>query len=155
MVLIDLSDSQKSFYMEDQITDWLGFMPVQFSLKEYEEIKKNMTQPLSQWVGKPPISWAKDDRPILLTIRDQQNIGSMTDKFNIIKGFVVGIFTFLMILVLWNAGILNGIHRYGEMGLRLAFGISFLSSFVVALAAARLPARLGSFAGGLAALRLP
>ena len=124
MVLIDLSDAQNSFYMEDMITDWLGFMPARFSLNEYEEIKKNMTQPLSQWVGKPPISWAKDDRPILLTIRDQQNIGSMTDKFNIIKGFVVGIFTFLMILVLWNAGILNGIHRYGEMGLRLAFGES-------------------------------
>ena len=124
MVLIDLSDAQNSFYMEDMITDWLGFMPVKFSLNEYEEIKRNMTQPLSQWIEKPPISWAKDDRPILLTIRDQQNIGSMTDKFNIIKGFVVGIFTFLMILVLWNAGILNGIHRYGEMGLRLAFGES-------------------------------
>ena len=124
MVLIDLSDAQNSFYMEDMITDWLGFMPARFSLNEYEEIKKNMTQPLSQWIEKPPISWAKDDRPILLTIRDQQNIGSMTDKFNIIKGFVVGIFTFLMILVLWNAGILNGIHRYGEMGLRLAFGES-------------------------------
>ena len=124
MVLIDLSDAQNSFYMEDMITDWLGFMPARFSLKEYEEIKRNMIQPLSQWIEKPPISWAKDDRPILLTIRDQQNIGSMTDKFNIIKGFVVGIFTFLMILVLWNAGILNGIHRYGEMGLRLAFGES-------------------------------
>ena len=126
MVLIDLSDAQNSFYMEDMITDWLGFMPARFSLNEYEEIKSNMTQPLSQWIEKPPISWAKDDRPILLTIRDQQNIGSMTDKFNIIKGFVVGIFTFLMILVLWNAGILNGIHRYGEMGLRLAFGESHL-----------------------------
>ncbi len=124
MVLIDLSDAQNSFYMEDMITDWLGFMPARFSLNEYEEIKRNMIQPLSQWIEKPPISWAKDDRPILLTIRDQQNIGSMTDKFNIIKGFVVGIFTFLMILVLWNAGILNGIHRYGEMGLRLAFGES-------------------------------
>lgn len=124
MVLIDLSDAQNSFYMEDMITDWLGFMPARFSLNKYEEIKRNMTQPLSQWIEKPPISWAKDDRPILLTIRDQQNIGSMTDKFNIIKGFVVGIFTFLMILVLWNAGILNGIHRYGEMGLRLAFGES-------------------------------
>ena len=46
------------------------------------------------------------------------------DKFWVIKGFVVGIFIFLMILVLWNAGILSGIHRYGEMGLRLTFGES-------------------------------
>ena len=122
MVLIDLADAQNSFYMEDMVTDWLGFLPVNFSLNDYEEIKTNMQQPLSQWAS--PESWAKDDQPVLLTIRDQQNIGSMTDKFNIIKGFVVGIFTFLMILVLWNAGILSGIHRYGEMGLRLAFGES-------------------------------
>ncbi|MBT7522735.1 MAG: hypothetical protein HN646_10750 [Nitrospina sp.] len=124
MVLIDLADAQDSFYMEDMITDWLGFLPAQYSLSDYEAIKKNMKQPLSKLIEMPPKSWAEDDQAILLTIRDQQNIGAIADKFNIIKGFVVGIFTFLMMLVLWNAGILNGIHRYGEMGLRLAFGES-------------------------------
>ena len=124
MVLIDLADAQDSFYMEDMITDWLGFLPAQYSLGDYEAIKKNMKQSLSKLIEMPPKSWAKDDQAILLTIRDQQNIGAIADKFNIIKGFVVGIFTFLMMLVLWNAGILNGIHRYGEMGLRLAFGES-------------------------------
>ncbi len=124
MVLIDLADAQDSFYMEDMITDWLGFLPAQYSLGDYEAIKKNMKQPLSKLIEMPPKSWAEDDQAILLTIRDQQNIGAIADKFNIIKGFVVGIFTFLMMLVLWNAGILNGIHRYGEMGLRLAFGES-------------------------------
>ena len=124
MVLIDLADAQDSFYMEDMITDWLGFLPAQYSLSDYEAIKKNMKQPLSKLIEMPPKSWAEDDQAILLTIRDQQNIGAIADKFNIIEGFVVGIFTFLMMLVLWNAGILNGIHRYGEMGLRLAFGES-------------------------------
>ncbi len=124
MVLIDLADAQDSFYMEGMITDWLGFLPAQYSLGDYEAIKKNMKQPLSKLIEMPPKSWAEDDQAILLTIRDQQNIGAIADKFNIIKGFVVGIFTFLMMLVLWNAGILNGIHRYGEMGLRLAFGES-------------------------------
>jgi putative ABC transport system permease protein len=122
MVLIDLSDAQNSFYMEDMITDWLGFLPPQYSLEEYEEVKRVMQEPLKHWIASPPESWAKDDEPLLLTVRDQQNIGAIADKFNVIQGFVVGIFTFLMILVLWNAGILSGIHRYGEMGLRLAFG---------------------------------
>lgn len=120
MALIDLVDAQNTFYMEDMVTDWLGFLPPQYSLKDYEKIKNQMQLPLSTWP--PPASWAKDDLPILLSIRDQQNIGAIADKFQVIKGFVVGIFTFLMILVLWNAGILSGIHRYGEMGLRLAFG---------------------------------
>ncbi|MBC8284990.1 MAG: ABC transporter permease, partial [Nitrospinae bacterium] len=124
MALIDILDAQNSFYMEDMITDWLGFLPPQFSLDEYEKIKGDMQEPLSRWRESSPKSWAKDDYPILLSIRDQQNLGAIADKFKVIKGFVVGIFTFLMILVLWNAGIISGIHRYGEMGLRLAFGES-------------------------------
>ena len=27
-----------------------------------------------------------------------------------------------MVVVLWNAGSINGVHRYGEMGVRLAMG---------------------------------
>ena len=120
MVLIDLVSAQNTFYMEDMVTDWLGYFPSSASFDRYEKIKGNMKAVLADWI--PPKDWVKDDSPIVLSIRDQQNIGAIMDKFRVIKGFVVGIFTFLMVLVLWNAGILSGIHRYGEMGLRLAFG---------------------------------
>ncbi|MBC8287570.1 MAG: ABC transporter permease [Nitrospinae bacterium] len=121
MVLIDLVDAQNTFYMEDMVTDWLGYFPPSTDLDDYEELKESMRTGLADWIPHPK-DWAKDDAPIILSIRDQQNIGAIMDKFRVIKGFVVGIFTFLMVLVLWNAGILSGIHRYGEMGLRLAFG---------------------------------
>ena len=120
MVLIDLASAQSTFYMEDMVTDWLGYFPSGVNFDHYEEVKGSMKVGLANW--SPPKDWAKDDSPIILSIRDQQNIGAIMDKFQVIKGFVVGVFTFLMILVLWNAGILSGIHRYGEMGLRLAFG---------------------------------
>ena len=120
MVLIDLADAQNTFYLDDMVTDWLGYFPPSTELDDYEEVKRSMRMALADWA--PPKDWAKDDVPIVLSIRDQQNIGAIMDKFRVIKGFVVGIFTFLMVLVLWNAGILSGIHRYGEMGLRLAFG---------------------------------
>jgi len=32
------------------------------------------------------------------------------------------VFIFAMSLVLWNAGLLGGLRRYGEMGIRLAMG---------------------------------
>ncbi|MZH03138.1 MAG: FtsX-like permease family protein [Nitrospinae bacterium] len=121
MVLIDLADAQNTFYMEDMVTDWLGYFPPSVDFEHYEAVKKNLNKSLADWLPRPK-DWAKDDFPIMLSIRDQQNIGAIMDKFVVIKGFVVGIFTFLMVLVLWNAGILSGIHRYGEMGLRLAFG---------------------------------
>lgn len=120
MVLIDLADAQNTFYMEDMVTDWLGYFPPSIDFDQYEEVKQSMSAALLDWTL--PKDWAKDDVPIVLSIRDQHNIGAIMDKFRVIKGFVVGIFTFLMVLVLWNAGILSGIHRYGEMGLRLAFG---------------------------------
>ena len=124
MVLIDLASAQNTFYMEDMVTDWLGYFPASTRFDRYEEVKERMNADLIDWMRSPPKDWAKDDFPIVLSIRDQQNIGAIMDKFWVIKGFVVGIFIFLMILVLWNAGILSGIHRYGEMGLRLAFGES-------------------------------
>lgn len=122
MVLIDLVDAQNTFYMEDMVTDWLGYFPPSSNFERYEAVKESMKAGIKNWMQSPPKDWAKDDLPIVLSIRDQQNIGAIMDKFMVIKGFVVGIFTFLMSLVLWNAGILSGIHRYGEMGLRLAFG---------------------------------
>jgi putative ABC transport system permease protein len=61
-----------------------------------------------------------------LSILDQRNIGDITSKFETLRKIIVGIFIFLMVLVLWNAGLLNGMHRYGEMGLRLAFGETHL-----------------------------
>ena len=124
MVLVDLADAQNTFYMEDMVTDWLGYFPPSADFDRYEEVKQDMNERLVDWMRSPPKDWAKDDFPIVLSIGDQQNIGAIMDKFWVIKGFVVGIFIFLMILVLWNAGILSGIHRYGEMGLRLAFGES-------------------------------
>ncbi len=122
MVLIDLADAQNTFYMEDMVTDWLGYFPRGANFFRYEKVKASLRERLVDWMRSPPKDWAKDDVPLILSIRDQQNIGAIMDKFRVIKGFVVGIFMFLMVLVLWNAGILSGIHRYGEMGLRLAFG---------------------------------
>jgi putative ABC transport system permease protein len=35
---------------------------------------------------------------------------------------VVIVFVFVMSIVLWNAGLMNGLRRYGEIGVRLAMG---------------------------------
>jgi putative ABC transport system permease protein len=38
------------------------------------------------------------------------------------SGIFVFIFMIAMAIVLWNAGLLGGLRRYGEMGLRMAIG---------------------------------
>lgn len=122
MVLIDLDDAQHTFYMDNMVTDWLGFVPASVPYDRYEDMKQAIQSHLPDLLKDPPPQWAGDDRPIVLTILDQRNIGEIARKFELIRGVIVLIFTFLMVLVLWNAGLLNGIHRYGEMGLRLAMG---------------------------------
>ncbi len=122
MALIDLHDAQDSFYMEDTVTDWLGYLPSNVSYKEYEKIKVELQIRLEDLKLHPPADWAKDDTPIVLSVLDQRNLDNLTQVFQLVKKIFVGIIVLLMVLVLWNAGLLNGIHRYGELGLLLAMG---------------------------------
>ncbi|MDH5762873.1 MAG: FtsX-like permease family protein [Nitrospinota bacterium] len=122
MALIDLTDAQQTFYMEDMVTDFLGFLPREVGYKEYDVLKINIESHLALFKQNPPKNWAADDDPIILSILDQRNLRELAVKFELVDEVVVGVFALLMILVLWNAGLLNGVHRYGEMGLLLAMG---------------------------------
>jgi len=149
MAIIDLADAQNTFYMDDMVTDWLGFLPANIGYNEYESIRANIEKRLPELMRDPPQAWAKDDFPLILSILDQRNIGEITAKFEMVRGVIVGVFLFLMILVLWNAGLLNGIHRYGEMGLRLAMGETHLQLLFSLLQEALLIGIIGVVAGCL------
>ena len=122
MALIDLADAQQTFYMEDMVTDFLGFVPMNIGYLEYDQLKQTILNRLPSLTQNPPESWASDDEPLILSVLDQRNLRELSIKFELVDDVVIGVFTFLMILVLWNAGLLNGVHRYGEMGLLLALG---------------------------------
>lgn len=149
MVFIDLADAQHTFYMEDMVTDWLGFFPAHVSYEDYDKIKQGLLSKLDSLKRNPPPAWAKDDVPLLLSIMDQRGVGDVKIKFVAIRNVIVWIFLLLMVLVLWNAGLLNGIHRYGEMGLRLALGETHLGLLFSLLAESVMIGVLGSIAGSL------
>ncbi|MFQ5482298.1 MAG: ABC transporter permease, partial [Nitrospinaceae bacterium] len=149
MAVMDLKDAQDTFYMEDMVTDWLGFLPITVSYKEYAGMKEQLQRHLKEWMQHPPAAWADDDQPIVLTILDQRNLRPMVAKFEFIRGVIITIFTGLMVLVLWNAGLLNGIHRYGEMGLRLALGETHRGLLGILVLEALAIGVVGSIAGGL------
>lgn len=60
--------------------------------------------------------------PLMVTLRDQNNMATYVDMTQNMGFLITVIFMFAMSLVLWNAGLLGGIRRYGEVGLRLAIG---------------------------------
>ena len=60
--------------------------------------------------------------PIMLALRDGNQMGSMVDLSNAMLAIMGSIFLIVVMVVLWNMGLMNGLRRYGEVGLRLAIG---------------------------------
>lgn len=87
--------------------------------------------------------------PLMLTMMEQGNIGYMMRVFGYgILWMSVG---FIMVLgiVLWNSGLISGIRRYGEFGLRLAIGESKTHVYFSLMAEALFTGVAGSVLGVL------
>ena len=59
---------------------------------------------------------------MMISLRDQNNMGTFVDYSNKLMGILLIIFIVAMSVILWNAGLLGGLRRYGEFGMRLAIG---------------------------------
>jgi putative ABC transport system permease protein len=62
--------------------------------------------------------------PMMDTLRNQSGLGEMLDLFKVVAGVFIALFIAAMAVVLWNAGLMGHIRRYGEIGVRLAMGES-------------------------------
>jgi len=60
--------------------------------------------------------------PIMKSLSQQGNMGQYVKMSKVWSTYISMIFVFAMSLVLWNAGLLGGLRRYGEVGIRLAMG---------------------------------
>ena len=61
-------------------------------------------------------------RPFMLALRDSNQMSTIVDFSNVIMFIIMALFLVVVTLVLWNMGIMNGLRRYGEIGMRLAIG---------------------------------
>ena len=62
--------------------------------------------------------------PFMLALRDGSQLGTMVDFSDAAMGIIVSIFLAIVMVVLWNMGLMSGLRRYGEIGMRLAMGES-------------------------------
>ena len=87
------------------------------SLTDSTMMKKQAASQLSQ---RPPTPRTPSLRP---PIRWENRAGSGTlDLYDYLTGVLLVIFIIVMSIVLWNAGLMASLRRYGEFGLRLAMG---------------------------------
>jgi len=60
--------------------------------------------------------------PVMVRLRDQEGLELYVGLSDSMGSIITFIFMIAMSLVLWNAGLLGGLRRYGEIGIRIAIG---------------------------------
>jgi len=58
----------------------------------------------------------------MITLRNQAGLAQTMDLSAYISAVLIGLFVIVMSIVLWNAGLMASLRRYGEIGVRLAIG---------------------------------
>ncbi len=114
-VIADISDVRNALNMQDATGELLGF----FKSGYYnDEQAKALKISFNKEFSDPEDAFS----PVMETLRDQDNMDMLLNYMGKISFIIVFIFVLAMSIVLWNAGLLSGIRRYGEVGLRLAMG---------------------------------
>ena len=117
MVVADIDDARMALNMEDAAGEVLGF----FNDSPYKDSRaKKLSMAFNQENTK------KDDK-FSLAMAPMSGIGGMDFMIAYSENaqyIIIFIFVFAMSIVLWNAGLVGGLRRYGEFGLRMAIGES-------------------------------
>lgn len=144
-VLADLSGIEPILDMRDAAGEILGYFPDgNYHDVEAREIAEDFNARFSS--GTDPFS------PVMFPLRAQKDLGEYLDMGRYVTGIISGIFILTLSLILWNLGLLAGLRRYGEMGLRLAIGEGKTQVYRSLLAEAFLIGLTGSLIGTLAGL---
>ena len=138
--IIDISDAQNMLDMENGTGELLGY----FKDNRYDDqkaliISENFNTKFNE---------SKDEyAPMMLTLKDQNGLRESLDMGDAFSGIFIFIFILAMSLVLWNTGLIGGLRRYNEFGIRLALGESKNSVFKLLLIEASVIGTIGSIIG--------
>jgi putative ABC transport system permease protein len=114
-MIMDIRDAQAVLDMYDAAGEILGY----FGNNVYSDKRaKEMVRMFNTRYEHDMDEFA----PTMLRLAEQNGLDSMLEYVSSFIGAFIAIFVFAMSIVLWNAGLIGGLRRYGEVGLRLAIG---------------------------------
>ncbi|MFA5768984.1 MAG: FtsX-like permease family protein [Bacteroidales bacterium] len=122
-VLMDLEDARLAFAMEDAAGEILGFLPdIHYDDRRAQETAIRF----NDHFGQNPVNSGEDPEffPTMLTLSQQEGMAQMMVYSQAISAMLIFLFVAAMSIVLWNAGLLGGLRRYTEFGVRIALGES-------------------------------
>ena len=115
MMIVDITGAEFALDMDNAASEILGYKKdLFFNDKQTVLLRDQYNMRFSD----------TDDiyRPFMLALRDSNQMSTIVDFSNVIMFIIMALFLVVVTLVLWNMGIMNGLRRYGEIGMRLAIG---------------------------------
>ncbi len=114
-LVADIQDVRMALDMEDAAGEILGFLATGF----YDDHKtREMAAGFNKLYENDPDSFA----PVMKSLSQQGSMGQYVQLSNVWAWYISLVFILAMSIVLWNAGLLGALRRYGEVGIRLAMG---------------------------------
>jgi putative ABC transport system permease protein len=114
-MVIDLEDARQMLDMEGGAGEILGFFPDEtYNDARALALARSFNDNLAA---------NKDEfAPTMRALSQQNNLGAYLNQATAMSGIFTLIFVLAMSVVLWNTGLLGGLRRYKEFGIRLALG---------------------------------
>ena len=114
-MIADITDIQQALDMEDASGGILGFLENRIYNDEEAAVIVNRFN--ANYLG------VEDEfAPVMGTLKELSNLSDYLAMGENFSGILIFIFIMIMSIVLWNAGLMGGLRRYGEVGIRLAIG---------------------------------
>lgn len=114
-IIADIKDVQYALDMEDGAGEIVGYSE---NMLYDDDTMLALTERFND-------KFLRDDdefSPLMLSLSQQRGLREYLDLVDVFGGIIVLIFVVVMSIVLWNSGLINGLRRYGEIGVRLAMG---------------------------------
>ncbi|MDD4108820.1 MAG: FtsX-like permease family protein [Prolixibacteraceae bacterium] len=114
-IIVDIEDAREALDMYDSAGELVGFL-------ENGIYDNEKAIHLAQTFNTEYENNTDEYAPVMKALSQQGSMGqyvSLAESWTI---YISMVFVLAMALVLWNAGLLGGLRRYGEFGIRLAMG---------------------------------
>lgn len=114
-IILDIIDARQLLDMENAAGEIYGYLPDNhYNREKAEEIKSKYNALYTDNVD--------EYAPVMVQLADQNMMNQTLDYSSNMAMVMVVLLVFALSIVLWNTGILGGIRRYNEFGVRLAIG---------------------------------
>ncbi len=115
MIICDIADARKMLDMKDATGEILGY-----SLDElyFDDKARALTSTFNAKYADSTDEYA----PVMFPLSEQNSMGSYLKLVDSFSSLFVIIFVIIMSIVLWNTGLIGGLRRYQEFGIRIALG---------------------------------